>query len=407
MGLIRDSCKNFTEAAGQRLRNIGDSIVHGIPDAIADWRDYGKPQKNGCLWTVIKWIFLVTLILGMLQECGFIDTDQEKAESSTMNVAPTTGATSDIQIRVPVGNFGKGEYDPYRYVEPRENILPEVPQESKQSQHGSDSPTEWNSPSEVTPDSIQDSTAQVAERLLPFLASPLRYAEAYGIELNRFPKEEKALAKWLEEGNYDQVFLDWDISWNNLLKNRFKRTEKRSEFVYCGDLKDNRPDGYGVLLQEYGQGNRFIEDGDHCYDLLYIGEFKEGKFDGFGLAFVSLTNGYYSLMEVCPYDEDSAEFTNYYLTWINRVSYMGEFSNGSKNGRGNEFDIVGAQYGSFVEDLDTQRYLIDVGEFRRGELNGYGRLYAAEKMYYEGELKDGLMHGKGKRYYLGSDQLVY
>lgn len=409
MGSIKDSWDDFIIPLRQRLRNIGDSIVYGIPDTIADWRDYGKPKSIGCLWTVIKWSFLLLLILGMLRECGLIDTEEEKPVSSGTKAESAVAANPDMHIPQPAGNFGKGEYDPYRIVEPQEKIHLDAPHGSQQLQEENDHSiyTEPITPSGMESDSIQNATAQVAEQLLPFLSSPLCYAETYGIELIRFPKKEKALSDWLKKSNYDQVFLDWDFSWDNLQKNRFKRTEKRSEFVYYGDMKDNRPDGYGVLLREIGEGNRLVVDGNHSYDLSYIGEFKKGKFDGFGLAFASLEGGYDILKEVCPYSEDSAEFRNYYLTWINSVTYMGEFSNGGRSGKGNHFNLIGVVYGSFIEDLDTQHYLINVGEFYNGKLNGYGKCYDAEKLYKEGNFKDGYMHGKGKRYYPGSDQIEY
>lgn len=70
MGFIKDAWKDFYEPVCQRFRNIGDSIIYGIPDAIADRRDYGKPQKKGCLWKIIKWIFILAVLSALLSECG-------------------------------------------------------------------------------------------------------------------------------------------------------------------------------------------------------------------------------------------------------------------------------------------------------------------------------------------------
>lgn len=61
-------------------------------------------------------------------------------------------------------------------------------------------------------------------------------------------------------------------------KTKFEETFKESEcdFYYVGDMKDNKPHGYGVITNGYDTSNMII---------YYIGEFKNGEVEGcYGMA---------------------------------------------------------------------------------------------------------------------------
>ena len=69
--------------------------------------------------------------------------------------------------------------------------------------------------------------------------------------------------------------------------------------------------------------------------------------------------------------------------------YLGEFENGTFNGKGAYFYANGDEY---------------VGEFKDGNKNGQGIFFFANDDKYEGEYKDDKKNGRGTYYYLAKDQ---
>ncbi len=240
---------------------------------------------------------------------------------------------------------------------------------------------------------------------LPFFTSQLEYASEHGIRLERAMQEEANLSKWLSEFEGDKYYLEPVKIWGDI---QFKRTREPSEYLYFGELKDNRPDGYGILIQrsdvEYGTIN--LEE--RYYNFLYIGQFIEGRYDGFGLQFCTPEMGIYSLYDLCPFDKGSDEFTHYYFMWYNYVTYFGYFSQGGQTGQGNHFDAFTLDSSESNSKIDDLRYVhVQTGSFKNGLLDGYGCDYWNGLLQYEGELKEDLKHGYGKEYYYFTDILAY
>lgn len=364
---VNNGLDDFIDPVSQAFRNVRDSVTDGISDAVADHYEkggkYSAPRKKGCLGTVLKWSILLILIGGMLSECGF------KEESSTQNTVSTTTQPSMVE------QVGKEQ----------------APTDTQMME--SIAPAEYTGYSQ-----------------LGLIEKQIAYAAECDIDLHRFPKQEGALFRWLSSYSGNAVYLDTD---NAFGADRYKRTEGRNGYLYYGELKDNRPDGYGILLKESELFTQFLVFEDRCYDLLYIGQFAAGKYDSFGLKFTTTSGGYDIFSKLCPYEEGTDAYITGYLNWVNYVSYFGEFSKGMESGKGNKFGLTDGYIGLWenVKDsfnFDTPRYYsIDVGEYQSGKLNGDAKQYVRGWLWYDGEMKDDCFNGYGKRYYPQSSQVVY
>ena len=148
--------------------------------------------------------------------------------------------------------------------------------------------------------------------------------------------------------------------------------------IYCGSLKDNKPDGMGVLVKE-------------C-DIIYKGEFKEGIINGKGKSFI--------------YDKNDKHKK---LLKIIEGTFIGEI----KNGKYTEYDRYDCRYeifeGEYKDDkregkgieYNQGNKLFEV-EYKDGKREGKGIEYYDEKKVYEGEYKDGKREGKGIEYTYGN-----
>ena len=112
--------------------------------------------------------------------------------------------------------------------------------------------------------------------------------------------------------------------------------------VYVGEGKDGKRHGQGTVT--YSNGKK------------YVGEFKNGKKHGQGTQ-----------------------------TWSNGKKYVGEFKNGKRNGQGTMTYSDGRKY---------------VGGVKNGRWHGKGVSTALDGQrwytFYDGEWKEGAMHGQGK-----------
>lgn len=220
---------------------------------------------------------------------------------------------------------------------------------------------------------------------------PYVYADLHDIKLNSFPIKSKALSHWMNDPSgdgfdeNDTVYLDYK---NKLFKGeQYSRTISFSIYTYQGQLKNNMPDGYGMLYLN-----------DRIY---YIGEFKDGYIYGYGLRVT--TDMYYtqdlfhSVLGV-----DGSTITDS-TVWMNAV-YEGEFEYGRFSGKGNLFALnVDLDTVEFDEENNAtagRRYFdITVGEFKNGERDGDNKIYYDGVLHYDGEMKRGLYDGKGTLYF--------
>jgi len=264
---------------------------------------------------------------------------------------------------------------------------------------GSENPT-------TTQTVVQDAESEVADNSqLALIYMQIQYAMKQNIKLHRFPDQEASLAHWLETSDEKTVYLTID---NIFGAEQYKITERYDGYVYCGQLKDGRPDGYGILCAAAETSDWLITYDNHAFSYRYIGQFSDGRFDGFGVLFTESENGCAYLSRLCPYDEATGENTAYFLTWANYPEYFGEFSDGYKSGLGNSFHLSDAYIGTFENalsqiDLDNPDYSITVGKYKKDVLNGKNKQYIKGYLYYDGESKNDLFDGYGVLYYLGTN----
>lgn len=189
----------------------------------------------------------------------------------------------------------------------------------------------------------------------------------------KFSSENKKINKFIDklnDGKYKTINLDND-GLIDILTSKFKQTIDKTEYIYKGELKKNRPNGMGFMLNKNS-------------NQVYIGNFKNGQFSGFGILI---------------YEED-----NFICV------YEGYFEKGKFSGKGNKsYDIEGNFYKKLInidDDMDVKELfnfntvLESCGTYKKGKLDGKATIYYGNGVIYqEGKFKSGKLDGKGKIYY--------
>lgn len=175
----------------------------------------------------------------------------------------------------------------------------------------------------------------------------------------------------------------------------FAVTKYTSTLFYYGETKNNRPNGFGVVMET---GSR---DGDILFR--YAGEFKKGRLDGYGAEFAV-----YNRLDQLS-DTEYPELTADYLS--NYVTYDGEWESGCKSGKGNYYDVSGFRVADApeVEGYWGGGYYphkIMVVTFKKDKLTGKAKVYLYQSLAYDGELKNGERDGEGVQYY-ANGQIQY
>jgi len=172
---------------------------------------------------------------------------------------------------------------------------------------------------------------------------------------------------------------------------KLQESIKESEYVYYGELKNNLPEGYGIVCRIY-----------YGETPIFAGEFKKGKPSGYGVVYISEKSKQQDIYEgencnltvlittlqfwasgsgtiyqngLIPYENDPS------------ILYEGKLKNNEKDGKGKEYDKLN----------QTLKY---EGEFKNDKYAGKGKLYYEDgkTLKYEGEFKNGKYHGKGTLY---------
>lgn len=344
---IKDNINNFKEPMKQSVENVKDSIN----DTINDVTPKSNKNNKGCSSKIIILIVIILFISFVYNQCG-----SDNPEDNVTKLDSQISTTETTSENIPSNNINSNDLD-------------------------------------------------TTEVYIELISNQIKYANDNNIKLCRFPMQEKKLAGFLEKASLtdesDLIFLKID-------KDIFKRTENPDEYIYYGELEDNKPNGYGILYKESAISYGAISFDDRYYNRYYFGEFKDGKFDGFGLQFRQEEFSIYDLESVCPYTENDSMFSYYYLLWKNPVEYFGMFSDGERNGKGNYISTYNIENLNPGHNLDELSYsIVEIGEFKGENLDGTGKMYWGGYLQYDGELKNGMMHGKGKQYYFLSDTLEY
>lgn len=183
----------------------------------------------------------------------------------------------------------------------------------------------------------------------------------------------------------DVYYVDTSTGW--WFSKYFKTTynNKTSDYLYIGKVKDDKPNGNGVLL--YNKvGEWFIS---------YAGGFKDGQKDGYGIEF-AIDSKFYSygisessiisiadtikikdIMYIDSNDMTTEEMNEYCLYYSsNYPLYEGEFSDNKMEGKGNFFFIKPLLD---LTDIDDYDYDYDTyGNFEYNKLNSYFGIFVGK-----------------------------
>ena len=190
-----------------------------------------------------------------------------------------------------------------------------------------------------------------------------------------------------------------------------QRNGKGKEYNYDGFLAfegeylDNKKynvigyDSKKNIIYKIEKGKGFIKEYDDEKKLIYEGEYLNGEKNGKGKV--------YNLDGQLIFE---GEYLNNQrkkgkeLIFVSYVSYEGEYLYGNKwNGKGYDknhsikYEIINGK-GNIKEYLDNGE-LIYEGEYLNGERNGKGNEYYHGHIIYVGEYLNGKRHGKGKEYF--------
>lgn len=225
-------------------------------------------------------------------------------------------------------------------------------------------------------------------------------------------KEDKRL--FFSKGNYFEV--------SSKAKDDINAWTASSTLFYFGDLKDNKPDGEGILFSIGDTGMR----------ILCAGAFKEGRMNGKGVLFskdslgcVIAELGNYKNNKkngVCTSYNNSDMLQIYKLYRDNweeyKENYYESYSKEEKNKVvSNLFkkDVIAElMYMSICYEVGDANSLFSVrtnypiikpaisykGEYKEDDYSGKGTRYGNfGTLWYQGEFKEGLYHGDGTLYY--------
>ena len=214
---------------------------------------------------------------------------------------------------------------------------------------------------------------------------------------------QKKTDKLLENASLENGGVHLEIESNFFSPDQFrKRTERaniglqgsgHSSLVYIGEMKDDMPNGFGIILVENNFGilritndvakaakegkkssifdiekkmqEQKFKDEDYYY-MLYQGYFSEGRYDGYGI----LYSGYNA--SVKEYEKEPA-------VWPLILRYEGMFSKGNFNGEGNLYnDVFRLEEKNSRYDIRKSGFEVFSGEFVDGKKDGNFIYYMVE-----------------------------
>ena len=176
---------------------------------------------------------------------------------------------------------------------------------------------------------------------------------------------------------------------------------KSSNILYYGKIKDNKPDGFGVLT--YGEVD--LTKLDTVQELVYAGDFSKGMFDGYGAQFYTFSYDIDrldidSVVEAGNLDESYYELAKVYLQ--SYVVYDGQWKDGEMDGKGNTFVKMASKDNPVQEAYwagpcyPTKLYVTTIKD---DKCSGDTQEYQYGFLIYDGEMKKSYRHGKGISYY--------
>jgi len=151
----------------------------------------------------------------------------------------------------------------------------------------------------------------------------------------------------------------------NITRSKFKKEMETGE-IYIGELKNNKREGFGFLIEDD--------------KVSYRGEWKNDLKNGFGIKFFD-DNSFYKGNFVDDYYNGFGEYKN---EWT-KEHYIGSFKNDRFNGDGTlTFETTKTGVSCTVK-----------GKFIDNKIEGQGRADFSNGEWYEGEFSNGWPHGNG------------
>ena len=261
-----------------------------------------------------------------------------------------------------------------------------------------------------TDDSDSGSHSEFYQALSILMHQP--YIDATGISVH-YSSERKKIVSQIEDALNGTPVSVAKTSNGLFGDDYYELTNGPLPYYYFGEMKDNRPDGFGVLVKGGGlRGDHSGVDITDIYtlnDLIYAGNFSKGKFNGYGVIFESA---------ICMLDEvkEHGAIKNDALNMINiynaaHATADGNWKNGKLTGKANlfTFELYGktddATYTLLKENAPKDYWSgafypsITVTEANNGKADGDTKYYAYGVLMYDGKMDDGKRSGKGVSYY--------
>lgn len=171
--------------------------------------------------------------------------------------------------------------------------------------------------------------------------------------------------------------------------------------LYYGRIKDNKPDGFGVLT--YGEVD--LTQLDTIPGLVYAGDFSKGRFDGYGAQFKEYSYSSDRLdidavIESGNLDESYRDLAKTYMQ--SYVIYDGQWKDGEMEGKGNAFVSMGDRTNPIQDGYwggpcyPTKLFVTTIKD---DQCVGSTKEYQYGFLIYDGEMKKGYREGKGVSYY--------
>jgi len=226
------------------------------------------------------------------------------------------------------------------------------------------------------------------------------YLDFFGIRAN-YSSERKGLMKKIEKALSEEP-SSVTIQKGGWFSNDYYAltANKYGSTFYYGKIKDNKPDGFGVLTN----GKVDLAQLDTIGGLIYAGDFSKGRFDGYGAKFYTTysSDEQYvdSIIEEGNLDASYRELAVAYLK--NYVSYDGQWKDGEMEGKGNVFLYMAdrtnpVQTGYWGGPCYPASFFITT--VKNDQCSGSTKEYEYGLLIYDGEMKDGYRKGKGVSYY--------
>lgn len=241
----------------------------------------------------------------------------------------------------------------------------------------------------ITTHSAQDVEIPAADQERFSMLFHDEYVDQFQLDVEKFSQREQALQRGYALVNSEES-ESLERGKNLFTGFCYSITSRGSTLQYFGELKNNKPDGFGVIY-----------DNSMSY-YTYIGNFSKGKFSGYGIQFSDKLNDNGNVDYAVQQGEISPELATKLSDYFDHyVTYEGEWKNGAKSGRGNEFTLTSESGYPELKNYWAGSYypVIYSGQFSKDQYNGTGRLFEYGRLTYEGSCKKSHPNGEGTKYY--------